>query len=295
MTSALDRRLQAYAADEVGLRSSWLDVYYADVTRDAGGNYSTQTAFSNYNYGATAGFQLSNEVTPLELVVNVAQSNLNIDSGSQKVNSTSLMVGLLAPKVTELLGSQLSAKAMLGYADHDGDRKVMTNSLLYDGSRQIQSDYHSLYGVLGASLTRIYPVTDRFRFNSLVGLDLTSQRVEAYGESDYFAWDHRLLNQLQSRVQAGFDCTLWNQNSRVFAQVGAEHRGVIGGAGQGYSMNGSHVSFNSNNKTDTYLTAQLGLEAQLEQRIHLFGTISTLHSDDSVKSVSGNVGIRADF
>ncbi len=295
VNSALDRRLRAYASDEVESQPYWLDVYYADVTRNSGGNFSTQTAFSNHNYGMTAGFKLPVQFTPLELVVNVEQNNLNIDSGNQRIDSSSIMAGFLAPSITEVLGAKLSAKALVGYADHDGDRKVMTNSLLYDGSRQIKSDYNSTYAVLGTALTKLYPITDRLTADVILGLDLNTQRFESYKETDYFAWDSRTLNQLQSRVQTGLDYKLWGDKGSVFARVGAEHRDLIGGTTQDYSINGTNVSFNTNNKNDTYLTAQVGIKAQLEKRIQLFGIVNTLHSSDSVNSVSGNIGLRADF
>ncbi len=295
MNLALDRRLRSYASDEVDNQPYWLDVYYSDVTRNSGGNYSTQTAFSNYNYGITAGFKLPTQLTPLELVVNVEQSNLNIDSGNQKIDSSSIMAGFLAPSIIDVLGAKLSAKALLGYADHDGDRKVMTNSLLYNGSRQIKSDYNSTYAVLGTALTKLYPITDRLTADVILGIDLNTQRFESYKESDYFACDSRTLTQLHSRVQTGLDYKLWGDKGSVFARVGAEHRDLIGGATQDYSINGTNVSFNTNNKNDTYLTAQIGVRAQLEKRVHLFGVVNTLHSSDSVNSVSGNIGLRADF
>ena len=295
ITSALDRRLRSYASDEVDNQPYWLDVYYSDVTRNAGGNYSTQTAFSNYNYGITAGFKLPAQFTPLELVVNVEQSNLNIDSGNQKIDSSSIMTGLLAPNIIDVLGAKLSAKALLGYADLNGDRKVMTNSLLYDGSRQIKSDYSSVYAVVGAALTKLYPITDRLTADVILGIDLNTQRFESYKETDYFAWDSRTLTQLHSRIQTGLDYKLWGDKGSVFARVGGEHRDLIGGATQDYSINGTNVSFNTKNKNDTYLTAQVGIKAQLEKRIQLFGVLNTMHSSDSVNSVSGNIGLRADF
>jgi hypothetical protein len=227
--------------------------------------------------------------------VNVEQSNLNIDSGNQKIDSSSIMTGLLAPNIIDVLGAKLSAKALVGYADHDGDRKVMTNSLLYNGSRQIKSDYNSTYAVLGTALTKLYPITDRLTADVILGIDLNTQRFESYKESDYFAWDSRTLTQLHSRVQTGLDYKLWGDKGSVFARVGAEHRDLIGGATQDYSINGTNVSFNTNNKNDTYLTAQIGVRAQLEKRVHLFGVVNTLHSSDSVNSVSGNIGLRADF
>ena len=295
ITSALDRRLRSYASDEVDNQPYWLDVYYSDVSRNSGGNYSTRNAFSNYNYGLTAGFKLPVELTPLELVVNVQQSNLNIDSGSQKIESTSLMAGVIAPRIAEVLGAKLSAKALVGFANNGGDRKVMTNSLLYDGSRQIKSDYNSTYAVLGTALTKLYAINDRITADVLVGLDLATQHINSYSETDYFAWQGRTLNQLQSRIQVGLDYRFNQNKASLFARVGAERRDLISGGTQDYSINGTNVSFNTNNSNDTYITAQLGIKAQLEKRIQLFGIVNGLHSSDTVSSIQGNIGLRADF
>jgi hypothetical protein len=295
ITAALDRRLRSYASEEADNQPYWLDVYYSDVSRNSGGNYSTRNAFSNYNYGLTAGFKLPVELTPLELVVNAQKSNLNIDSGNQKIDSTSLMVGVIAPSITEFLGAKLSAKALVGFANNDGDRKVMTNSLLYDGSRQIKSDYNSTYAVLGTALTKLYPINDRLTADALVGLDLATQHIKAYDETDYFAWQGRTLNQLQSRVQVGLDYRFNQNKASVFARVGAERRDLISGGTQDYSINGTNVSFNTNNSNDTYITAQLGIKAQLEKRVQLFAILNGLNSSDAVSSIQGNIGLRADF
>ena len=194
-----------------------------------------------------------------------------------------------------MLGTRLSAKALVGYADHDGDRKVMTNSLLYDGSRQIKSDYKSASVLLGAALNKPFELSDHLVADVLIGVDYTAQRVRSYSEEDYFAWDKRTLSQVQSRVQLGLEGFFFNNRGSVFGQLGAEHRDLIGGATQGYSMNGTTVSFNTNNKNDTYLTAQMGMKIQLDKRIQLFGLVNKLHSSDNVDSLSGNIGLRADF
>jgi len=299
ITKSLDSRLYAYAADEANVQPYWLDVYYADISRDAGANYSTRTKFSNDTYGMTVGYKLPVEVTPLELIVNAERSNLNIDSGNQKVDSTSVMAGLLAPNLTQIAGAQLSAKALLGYTNHEGDRKVMTNSLLYDGSRNIAADYDSYYAVVGANLLKLIPVNDHLTASVLAGLDLNTQHIESYAESDYFAWNSRTLTQFQSRIQAGLDYQFNDDKAKLFARVGLERRDLVSGETQHYSINDvgtiTNVSFNTSNSNDTYLTGQVGVKAQLERRIQLFGALSGMRSSDTISTIQGNIGLRADF
>ena len=294
LTSSLDNRLYA-ALDKSNTQPYWLDVYYSDVSRDAGANYSTRTKFSNNNYGVTVGVKLPAEITPLELIINAEHSKLNIDNASQKVNSTSVMVGVLAPKVTEIAGAQLSAKALLGYADHDGDRKVMTNSLLYDGSRQITSNYSSVYGVVGAALIKPYAITDQLTSEVLVGVDLTAERVGSYRESDYFSWNQRTLTQFQSRIQAGLNYRFSDNKSNLFARLGLERRDLVSGATQDYTINNTSVSFNTSNQNDAYVTAQIGARIQLEKHIQLFSVLSGLRSSDTVRNVQVNIGLRVGF
>jgi outer membrane autotransporter protein len=124
---------------------------------------------------------------------------------------------------------------------------------------------------------------------------LATQHIKAYDETDYFAWQGRTLNQLQSRVQVGLDYRFNQNKASVFARVGAERRDLISGGTQDYSINGTNVSFNTNNSNDTYITAQLGIKAQLEKRVQLFAILNGLNSSDAVSSIQGNIGLRADF
>jgi hypothetical protein len=295
INSSLDNRLRSYASTETGDKSNWVEVYYSDVSRNSGGHYSTRTAFSNHNYGLTAGFKLSAEVTPLEMFVNLHQSNLNIDSGSQKINGTSIVAGLLAPSMAEVLGGKLSAKTYVGFADHSGDRQVLTNNLLYDGSRQIKSNYNSSYAGLGTALSKLYFINDHLTADALAGVDLVSQHTNAFAENAYFAWQRRTLSQLQSRVQVRLDHRFNQNNSSVFARIGFERRDLISGRTQHYAINGTNVSFDSNNRKDTYMTVQLGVKAQLAKRTQMLAFVNRLKSSDTVSSTQISFALRADY
>ena len=294
ITNSLDHRLRDYATGNVNSAPYWLEVYGGNVNRSEGASNLTTTHFSNNNYGITAGFKLPAEFTPLEFIVNAEQSDLNIDGGNQKIDSTSLMAGFLAPSIAEVGGAKLSAKALVGFANNNGDRKVMTNSTLYNGSQQVTSDFNGTYGVLGTALTKLYPINDNLTADILLGLDLVAERINSYSESAYFAWDSRTLTQLQSRLQGGIEYR-FNDKATVFARLGAERRDLMSGEVQDYTINGTSVSFNTNNKSDTYFTGQLGTRIQLEKRVQFFGVINTVNSSDNVSSVQANLGLRADF
>ena len=295
ISSALDRRSRVYSRNSTESKPYWIDLYYLDSSRNAGGSFSNRVSFTNYHSGFNAGINLSNTAQPLELVFNLDQSSLNLDHGNQKVDSSSLLTGLYAPNIINFSGLSFSSKALIGYADHDGDRKVFTNSLLFNGSRQIKSDYKSLYALLGISASKSFDLTDHLVADILVGIDVTSQKIRSYRESDYFAWESRTISQLQSKLQLGIEGFFYNNRGSVFARVGAENRNLIAGSIQEYSINGTNVSFNTNNKTDTYLTSQIGARVQIDKNIYVLGSVNTLHSSDSVNSFSGNVGLLFDL
>jgi outer membrane autotransporter protein len=69
----------------------------------------------------------------------------------------------------------------------------------------------------------------------------------------------------------------------------------MSGEVQDYTIHGTSVSFNTNNKSDTYFTGQLGTRIQLEKRVQFFGVINTVNSSDNISSVQANLGLRADF
>ena len=294
-TSAIDLHSISYSSNAVGNNPYWLDLYKSDATRDSGGNYSIKNSFSNSTSGITGGFKLPTQFTPMELVVNLEKNNLQIDDGNHAIDSTSIMTGLLAPNVMYFFGSNFSVKALVGYASHSGDRKIMTNSSIYDGSLKVKSNYHSTYSVLGMDLKKYHPINDKLTADALIGLDLATEHINAYKETGYFSWRDRTLNQVQSRIHAGLDYKLADNKSHLFMRLGANRRDLISGAIQKYSINGTRVSFNTNNKNDIYLTAQVGFRGQLEKNVQLYGVLNTLRSADSVRSTQVNIGISTDF
>ncbi len=230
----------------------------------------------------------------LEVVINAEHSALDIDDANQKVDTTGAMAGLLAPKLLEVYGASLSAKALLGFGQHTGDRKVLTNSQSYSGSQQVSASYASGYGVLGGALTKSHAFSERFRAVALMGSDLVIQRVGSYTESAYFAWDTRTIAQLQSRIEAGLEHGFHNNAATVFGRAGVENRTLVAGQSQNYRISGTAVSFDGTKANDTYLTGHVGVTGQLGKAT-LFGGVIAKASVDTVRSLQAYAGIRAAF
>ena len=297
ITNTLDSRVRDYMSDNKNKVNTpyWVDTYFSNSNRSTGTNNSVQTNFSNQNYGFTAGAKLPINVTPVEAIINFEQSTLNIANGSQSVSTSSVMTGLLAPKITERFGINLSSKALIGWGGHSGDRTVFTNSLMYNGTQNVTSEYDSIYGIVGNALTRSFTFTDYLRADVLAGFDINIQSVSSYSESAYFHWDDRTMTQLQSRLQAGLTTNLLNNTLSFFGRVGVEQRDLVAGQTQNYQIQGTTVTFNGGRMDNTYLTGQLGTTYDVYKKVQLFGVISSTNGLDSVQAIQGNLGLRANF
>jgi hypothetical protein len=297
ITSSLDRRIRDYTIYNQSKVDTayWVDSYYSDSSRGAGSGNSVQTNFSNQNYGFIAGARLPIKAAPIEAIINFEQSALNIANGNQNIDTSSVMVGLLTPKITEKWGINLSSKALMGWGEHNGDRRVYTNSLMYNGTQNVSSEYDSVYGIVGTALTSSYAFTNYLRADVLAGFDVDIQNISSYSESAYFRWNDRTLTQLQSRLQAGLTINLLNNTLSFFGRVGVEQRDLVGGQGQNYQIQGTNVTFNGGRMDNTYITGQLGSTYDVYKKVQLFGVVTSTNGLESVQAIQGNLGIRTSF
>ena len=297
ITNALDRRIRDYTSYNQSKTNSpyWIESYYADSSRGAGAMASVQSHFSNWGTGFTAGAKLPVAFMPVEAIVNFEESALNVANGGQTINASSVMTGLLAPKMAEILGLNLSSKAMVGWSGYNGNRTVLTNSLFYNGVQNVTSQYDSVYGVVGGALTHSHAFTDYVRGDILAGFDIDVQSLSSYSESAYFQWNSRTLTQLQSRLQAGLSTSLLNNTLSFFGRAGVEQLDLVSGQAQNYQINGVNVTFNGGRIDNTFVTGQLGSTYDLYKKVQLFGVVTSTNGLGSFQSIQGNVGVKASF
>ncbi len=292
LAAALDRRaLAAPAARPEGPAAYWIEAYGARMTREAGEPNSVRTAFVNHNTGLVLGAPLPALAgQALEAIVSLEHSSLDIESGNQKVASSSGMVGLLAPQLGELMGAGISARVLLGWSEHDGDRRVLNNTVA-SGVENVTAGYSSAYAVLGGMLTRHWALGAQLSAFVQGGADLALQRVGAYSESAYFAWDARTLVQLQTRLGVGLEKKL-GRDWWAFGRLGLESRHLLSGRAQDYRINGTAVAFDGGGTNDSYGSVQLGAGLALNRQIQLFVGIEAADSQDQLRRRQASVGIR---
>jgi hypothetical protein len=295
ITQSLDDRLRTYDLEKNTDQPYWINTYYSDSSRGGQGLSGSNLSFNQYRSGITAGFDVKNTFTPTEFIVNYEYGKLNIDEGNQGISSNSIMAGALFPDVVKVFSGTLSAKALVGYSDFSGDRKVLTNDVAYNGSRNVTANYQSTHLTLGSAWTKTLYQTDKIILETLVGVDLNTQHINSYSESDLFKWSGRTINQLQERVSLGMEIKPMVKPLTLFGRVGVERRDLLSGENQNFTINNTAVSYNDTNQRNTYATLNAGAYYPLTPTIKAYAQVRYYDSDKNIDSLSGNFGISGQF
>lgn len=295
ITQSLDDRLRTHDLKQQASQDFWLNTYYSDSNRGGQGLSGSNLSFNQYRSGITAGFNVKNSYTPTELIVNYEHGQLNIDQGNQGISSNSLMAGALFPDIKKLFTGTLSAKALVGYSDFSGDRKVLTNDVAFNGSRNVTASYQSSHLTIGSAWTKTLYQTDKIILDTLVGIDLNTQHINSYSESDLFKWNGRTINQLQERVTLGMEMKPFVKPLTLFGRIGVERRDLISGENQNYAINNTAVSYNDSNQRNTYATLNAGAYYPLTPTVKAYAQVRYYDSTKDIDSLSGSIGISGQF
>jgi hypothetical protein len=295
ITQSLDDRLRTHDLKQNTSQDFWVNTYYSDSSRGGQGLSGSNLSFNQYRSGITAGFNVKNSYTPTELIVNYEHGKLNIDEGNQGISSNSVMAGALFPDIKKLFTGTLSAKALIGYSDFSGDRKVLTNDIAFNGSRNVTASYQSSHLTIGSAWTKTLYQTDKVILDTLVGIDLNTQHINAYSESDLFKWNGRTINQLQERVTLGMEMKPFVKPLTLFGRVGFERRDLISGENQNYAINNTAVSYNDSNQRNTYRTINAGAYYPLTPTVKAYAQVRYYDSVKDIDALSGSIGISGQF
>jgi hypothetical protein len=295
ITQSLDDRVRTYDLKQNTSQDFWVNTYYSDSNRGGQGLSGSNLSFNQYRSGITAGFNVKNSYTPTELIVNYEHGKLNIDEGNQGITSNSVMAGALFPDIKKLFTGTLSAKALVGYSDFSGDRKVLTNDVALNGSRNVTANYQSSHLTIGSAWTKTLYQTDKVILDTLVGIDLNTQHINSYSESDLFKWNGRTINQLQERVTLGMEIKPLVKPLTLFGRVGIERRDLISGENQHYAINNTAVSYNDSNQRNTYATLNAGAYYPLTPTVKAYAQVRYYDSTKDIDSLSGSIGISGQF
>ena len=295
ITQSLDDRVRTHDLKQQPSQDFWVNTYYSDSGRGGQGLSGDNLSFNQYRSGITAGFNVKNTYTPTELIVNYEHGKLNIDEGNQGISSNSVMAGALFPDIKKLFTGTVSAKALVGYSDFSGDRKVLTNDVALNGSRNVTASYQSTHLTLGSAWTKTLYQTDKVLLDTLVGIDLNTQHINSYSESDLFKWNGRTINQLQERVTLGMEIKPMVKPLTLYGRLGIERRDLLSGENQNYAINNTAVSYYDSNQRNTYATLNAGAYYPLTPTVKAYAQVRYYDSVKDIDSLSGSIGISGQF
>jgi hypothetical protein len=295
VSQSLDDRLRTYDLKQNTDQPYWINTYYTDSGRGGEGLTGSNLNFNQYRSAITAGFNIKNSYTPTELVVNYEYGKLNIDDGNQSIQSNSVMAGFLFPDINKVLGGTLSAKAMLGYTDNRGNRKVLDNTNA-NGFENVTASYNSTQLLVGPSWTKTLYQNDKVILDTLIGADLNTQRIDSYSEgSNLFHWNARTMNQIQTRMHLGLKVQPLSIPLHLYGRVGFEYRDLISGDNQKYAITGSSVNYNEPNQQSSYATANVGAYYPITKSINAYAQTKYYATDKNLDSLTTSAGISGQF
>ncbi len=273
--------------------SSWFHSYYQEARRDSQGSSSGVRKFENYHKGVTAGGIVEDSKIPLQFIMDINESENNIDRGEHIIKSGGVMIGFMFPDIKTLNNYSLSLKSLVGVSNNNTYRKILDNTSP-TGERVLTGDYNSFNTILGAYLNKLVVSKEGLSTHFSFGLDIVSERRKFYSENLYFSYDRLNLVQLQPKVSYEVK-NIIDDISNTYIRFGLEAREIISGKTQYFSANNTKTSYYVPNNNDVYKTISIGLNSVIEDKMYFFAEVNAKESSEEVVNLLASIGFRATF
>ena len=267
----------------------WIDGYYSDSDRT--------TSYKELNHktrGLTVGFNVSGDrQLPLDLIVNIENSNTGYGQSDQSIDTNSVMAGLFYPKLIQAFNGSLALKFLTGVADNESDIKVLNNTVT-SGQETVTEDYTSYYVMVGGEWLQPLYQGENIHHDIYLGLDVMHEKIYSHSSSSYFYMSDRDITQLNSSVHYGFSFNSSDKKLLISAKAGIEQTDMLEGEYQYYKVDGTATRFKGDER-NTYMTASLGADYKFTDNARAYFNVHKLNSSDDIDGTSGNVGFIYSF
>jgi len=248
--------------------NSWVNVYGGSSKRDAS---TTQSYFNTSDIGLTVGIPMAiSDTLNVDLVFNTSEAKLDIGaSKDQKITAKSYNVGAVLRDLAPTTDWAVNAFGFIGRNSYDGKRKVM-NNLEATGSETVTAAYSSNEILVGVDAQNSKPINKTLSFISGVNASVSNEKIGAYSESKYYAWDARTLTQVVGGVEAGLE---YHKGAlTTSATLGLQRSSLSSGKTAGYTNNVTAGSYTDDSGATTHRTATLGLSYAVKENMSVTGT-----------------------
>jgi hypothetical protein len=294
ITHSLLNRADRYALVD-GERQAWADPFYFNSERDASSTDATIEDYDADGYGLTVGLPIVLKGLDADVILGVQETALDIHSGTQNIDVTSLRAGLYFPNLLTRDAIRVSGKALIGYNQHDMDRQVLVNSNTTTGITTYTADYDSWEAVAGLEAEHSQPLgTGATMLTASLGADLVYEAIESYDETANFHWDSRDLLQGVAKASIGLHHVHTN-GMKTYAIASVQARDVLDGKTTDYAINGTAVNFSGGDFNDTITQLNLGATYQAKDNLQLGLNLQAARSDNDIDSYAASARVNWKF
>jgi hypothetical protein len=176
----------------------------------------------------------------------------------------------------------VDAFGFVGRNSYDGKRKVMNNQEA-TGSETVTAAYSGSEVLVGVDAQYSNPINDTLNFIGGVNASLSNEKIGAYSESKYYAWDARRMTQASGGITAGLEHR--KDALRTFASLGLQRSSLQKGKTATYTNNGTAGSFTDSSTGDTRRSITVGFDYAGSENMTFSGAVEAF---SSTGGVSGN-------
>ena len=271
--------------------NTWVNVYGGTSKRASS---TTQSSFDTRNAGLTIGTPVAiSDTLSMDLVFNTSRTNLDIGlTKDQEITAKSYNIGAVVYDLAPATGWAVDAFGFIGRNSYDGKRKVMSNDTT-TGSETVTASYSGMEVLVGIDAQYSNPINETLSFIGGINASLSNERMDAYSESKYFAWDARTMTQATGGITAGLEYQ--TDALTTFARLGAQRSSLRSGKTAGYTNNGTAGSYTDSANGDTYRTASIGFDYAGEGGVYFTGALERLSSSGGVSGNSTSFSVGKKF
>jgi hypothetical protein len=288
--SSASGSVDATSFTDVVQNKAWAKLYGGSSKRASS---TTQSSFDTSNRGLTIGTPLSiSDTLDVDLVFNTSRTSLDIGlTKDQEITVNSYNLGAVVHDIAPASGWAVDAFGFVGRNAYDGKRKVMNNDTT-TGSEIVTAAYSGMEVLVGVDAQYSNPINDKLNFIGGLNASLSNERIGAYSESKYYAWDARTLTQVAGGFTAGLE--YHTDALKTFASLGAQRSSLQNGKTAGYTNNGTAGSY-TEGSGNTYRTASVGFDYTGEGGMSFSGAIERFSSTGGVSGNSASLSANWSF
>lgn len=290
--SNADGSVDATPFTDVVQNKAWAKLYGGSSKRASS---TTQSSFDTSNRGLTIGTPLSiSDTLDVDLVFNTSRTSLDIGlTKDQEITVNSYNLGAVIHDIAPASGWAVDAFGFVGRNAYDGKRKVMNNDTT-TGSEIVTAAYSGMEVLVGVDAQYSNPINDKLNFIGGLNASLSNERIGAYAESKYYAWDARTLTQVAGGITAGLE---YNKDAlRTFASLRLQRSSLQKGKTATYLNNGTAGgSFTDSSTGDTRRSITVGFDYVGNEGMTFSGAIEAFSSTGGVSGNSASLSANWSF